>query len=477
MTATTEEAATAGSAPAEGQLVTVRNRVWVVSDVARSTIAPQSMTGRPQHAVTLISIEDDARDEQLRVVWELERGAVAHDQHVLPDPVKGFDEPRQLDAFLDAVRWGAIASADKTVLQAPFRSGIKIDDYQLDPVVRALSMPRTNLLIADDVGLGKTIEAGLVMQELTLRHRARTMLIVCPAGLTLQWRDEMRDKFGLDFRIYVLRKPLPQRWWQYADKRPALRKAIANLDRVLVIALVSRLVMPAMMPTGQVFSHKLAVFATDRDSDLAVLSSAIHSSWAWHTSSTMKTDLNYSPSDVFETLVRPTATDRLGEAGKDLNAFRAAVMRRRDLGMTKLYNLVHDDSERADDIARLREIHVEIDEAVREAYALDEDLDPAIRAFEARIASAPLPSWREIDLAHGFHDTPQGPRFTISPQARTDVLDKLLALNHYRHQQELASGVLTKKKPKGRGPKASPAIQEIPALDDGTLFPPPDTLF
>ena len=113
----------------------------------------------------------------------------------------GSTSPRQLDAFLDAVRWGAIASADKTVLQAPFRSGIEIEDYQLDPVVRALSMPRTNLLIADDVGLGKTIEAGLVMQELMLRHRARTMLIVCPAGLTLQWRDEMRDKFGLEFRI------------------------------------------------------------------------------------------------------------------------------------------------------------------------------------------------------------------------------------------------------------------------------------
>jgi hypothetical protein len=95
LTAVTEEAATPGSAPAEGQLVTVRNRVWVVSDVARSTIAPQSMTGRPQHAVTLVSIEDDARDEQLRVVWELERGAVAHDQHVLPDPANGFDEPRQ----------------------------------------------------------------------------------------------------------------------------------------------------------------------------------------------------------------------------------------------------------------------------------------------------------------------------------------------------------------------------------------------
>jgi superfamily II DNA or RNA helicase len=191
-------------APAPGQLVTVRNRVWVASDVVRGTVAAGSavtMTGRPPHVVTLVSIEDDARDERLRVVWELELGAVAHDQHALPSPADGFDQPGQLGAFLDAVRWGAIASADKTVLQAPFRSGIQIEDYQLDPVVRALSMPRTNLLIADDVGLGKTIEAGLVMQELMLRYRARTMLIVCPAGLTLQWHDEMRDKFGLEFRM------------------------------------------------------------------------------------------------------------------------------------------------------------------------------------------------------------------------------------------------------------------------------------
>jgi Eco57I restriction-modification methylase/MmeI, target recognition domain len=270
---------------------------------------------------------------------------------------------------------------------------------------------------------------------------------------------------------------LRERWWQYWRPRQQFFSSIRDLDRVLVIALVSRLVMPAMVPTGQVFSHKLAVFATDRDSDLALLSSAIHSSWAWHTSSTMKADLNYSPSDVFETLARPTATDRLSEMGKDLNTYRARVMQRRELGMTKLYNLIHDKSEHGDDIARLREIHVEIDEAVREAYAHDEDRDRAIRAFEARIASAPLPSWREIDLAHGFHDTPQGPRFTISPQARTDVLDKLLALNHYRHQQELASGVLNKRKPRKSGPKPSAATQDTQALDDGALFSPPDTLF
>lgn len=190
--------------PAPGQLVTVRNRQWVTADVQRGSVAssdPNRFTGKAPHLVSLVSIEDDAHDEELRVIWELESGAVVHDTAVLPTPERGFDEPAELDAFLHALRWGAIASADRRVLAAPFRSGIELDEYQLDPVVRALSMPRTNLLIADDVGLGKTIEAGLVIQELMLRHRARNALIVCPAGLTIQWQDELRDKFGLDFRI------------------------------------------------------------------------------------------------------------------------------------------------------------------------------------------------------------------------------------------------------------------------------------
>jgi SNF2 family DNA or RNA helicase len=87
------------------------------------------------------------------------------------------------------------------MMLAPFQSGVEIEAYQLEPLAKALKMPRVSLLIADDVGLGKTIEAGLVAQELLLRYRARRILIVTPADLTAQWRDEMRDKFGLEFRI------------------------------------------------------------------------------------------------------------------------------------------------------------------------------------------------------------------------------------------------------------------------------------
>ncbi len=190
-------------APEPGQLVRVRGRHWVVAEVDRSTLLPSSsLSDGAQHLVTLNSVEDDRYDETIEVLWELEPGTRILEQATLPTPHAGrFDDPDRLAAFLDAVRWGAVTSADSTALQAPFRSGIAIEDYQLDPVVRALRMPRVNLLIADDVGLGKTIEAGLVAQELLLRHRARTMLIVCPASLCVKWRDEMAEKFGLEFRI------------------------------------------------------------------------------------------------------------------------------------------------------------------------------------------------------------------------------------------------------------------------------------
>ncbi len=189
--------------PEQGQLVEVRQRRYVVTEVQQSTLPPDHLKvydPTPQHRVTLSSVEDDALGEELQVIWEIEPGAQIVEGSALPQPT-GFDDPHRFDAFMDAVRWGAIASADVRTLQAPFRSGIAIEDYQLDPVVRAIQMPRANLLIADDVGLGKTIEAGLVVQELILRHRARSVLIVCPSALQIQWRDQMRDKFGLEFRI------------------------------------------------------------------------------------------------------------------------------------------------------------------------------------------------------------------------------------------------------------------------------------
>ena len=153
-----------------------------------------------QHYLTLSSIDEDSLGEQLAVVWEIEPGAHVIERAGLP-AITGQDDTAELEAFLDAVRWGAATNADRGFLQAPFRSGVSIEDFQLDPLVRAIHMARANLLIADDVGLGKTIEAGLVIQELLLRHRARTILVVCPASLQEKWRVEMLEKFGLEFKV------------------------------------------------------------------------------------------------------------------------------------------------------------------------------------------------------------------------------------------------------------------------------------
>lgn len=196
-------ASVVGAIPEPGQLVKVRGQPFAVTDVKVSTLAENQRLSSyqpTQHLVSLSSLEDDALGEELQVIWELEPGAIIFESAQLPYP-DGFDPSDRLDAFLDAVRWGAASSADIRNVQSPFRSGIDIEDYQLDPVVRAVQMPRVNLLIADDVGLGKTIEAGLVAQELMIRSACRRILIVCPSSLPIQWRDQMRDKFGLDFRI------------------------------------------------------------------------------------------------------------------------------------------------------------------------------------------------------------------------------------------------------------------------------------
>lgn len=186
--------------PEDGQIVRVRQRLFVVNGVEKQSL-PVGSVEKPQHLVHLGSIEDDGLGETLDVIWEIEPGAKIEHRALFPNPVEGLDNPDTLSAFMDAIRWGAISQGDDKNIQSPFRSGIEIDEYQLEPVVRALQMPRVNLLLADDVGLGKTIEAGLVLQEMLLRHKARSVLILCSASLQIQWQEEMRDKFGLEFKI------------------------------------------------------------------------------------------------------------------------------------------------------------------------------------------------------------------------------------------------------------------------------------
>lgn len=221
-----------------------------------------------------------------------------------------------------------------------------------------------------------------------------------------------------------------------------MRIAIADLDEVLAIALVSKSLMPVRVPSGHVFSHTLAVFATSSFAQQAILSSTPHQLWAMKYGSAMRNDPRYTTGDVFETFPRPDPTDWLERIGRTLDEVRRELMLRSDLGLTKLYNLVNDPAT-ADtfdsDVARLRAIHVELDEAVMDAYG-----------------------WSDLPLDHGFHTYRQMERWTVNPAARVEILDRLLEENHHRGATEQAQ---TKPEAKVRKSKAKGAVS--PSLFGG----------
>ena len=155
--------------PQEGQIVSVRGEFWAVTEVKSQGLPRSSAdeSSQIQHLVAMSSLAEERLGHEIQVLWEIEVGASVMPDLGLPEVVLGeFDSPEDFAAFVDSMRWGAVTSADVRTLQAPFRSGAKVEAYQLEPLRRALNGARANMLLADDVGLGKTIEAGLVVQEL-----------------------------------------------------------------------------------------------------------------------------------------------------------------------------------------------------------------------------------------------------------------------------------------------------------------------
>ncbi len=247
-------------------------------------------------------------------------------------------------------------------------------------------------------------------------------------------------------------------WWKFGRRTPALSRAIADLSEafaitrvsktvmpvrvptdlvfsdslitfasadysdqahVLAIALVSKTVMPVRVPAAQVFSHALGVFVTDHFGDQAVLSSSLHQLWAITYGSGMRNDPRYTPSDVFETFPRPPSSETLNTIGRTLEEKRREIMLGRELGLTRLYNLVNDPALARStdlDIARIREIHVELDRAVLHAYG-----------------------WGDLPLQHGFHEFRKMVRWTVAPASRVEILDRLLEENHRRARTEQPS--------------------------------------
>ncbi|MGH8542078.1 MAG: DISARM system SNF2-like helicase DrmD [Gammaproteobacteria bacterium] len=182
--------------PQLGELVQVRSRRWLVEEVGE----PESPDQSP--LIRLACADDDNQGQTLEVLWDYEL-----DRRILEEEgwrdlgSKGFDPPRYFAAFLHTLRWNCVTATDPNLFQAPFRAGIKIDAYQMEPLRKALRLPRVNLFIADDTGLGKTIEAGLIARELLLRKKAKTIVVAVPPSVLEQWKAELEERFGLVFEI------------------------------------------------------------------------------------------------------------------------------------------------------------------------------------------------------------------------------------------------------------------------------------
>lgn len=225
-------------------------------------------------------------------------------------------------------------------------------------------------------------------------------------------------------------------WWRYGETAPALYATIAPLKRVLVVARVTKYALFNFVPKDWVYNEKTVVFSSDRSTLFASCQCSFHDIWAWQYSSTLGSGtLNYSPRDCVESFPFANDMESAGVVGEQYFGVRQNIMLNNGEGLTRTYNRFHDSAETDPDIAHLRELHVAMDNAVAAAYG-----------------------WDDLDLGHGFHETAQGVRFTISDAARREVLTRLLRLNHARYAEEVAAGLHEKqgkgKRGKGKGARS-----------------------
>lgn len=264
------------------------------------------------------------------------------------------------------------------------------------------------------------------------------------------WYEETARQYGQPFQqIYRDVLPVRQRlggnptaegrkkfWWRYGRDAKALYhalgrgdvfarhpkgwKAFPPLQRVLVIARVSKHGTFSFVPNRYIMSEATCVFASEDAAVFGLLQSSLHQAWTRKMSSTLETRLRYTPSSAFDTFPRPAADrlDGLRDCAERLHALRAAVMRREDIGLTKLYNALHDAESRLPDVEALRAAHAELDRLAAAAYG-----------------------WDDLDMDHAFRQVAYLPendrtRHTIAETTRLEILRRLSALNRERYEAE-----------------------------------------
>ena len=250
------------------------------------------------------------------------------------------------------------------------------------------------------------------------------------------------------------RKLYRDKWWQFAEKRRELTKAVESLSHVFVRPRVSSTHAVVRIPAEWVVSNTLYVFAVENWSFASLMQSSIHEEWVKSQSSTLKEDTTYHPTDCFETFPFPSSLTGVEGIGEKYHARRHQLMQDNKEGLTRAYHRFHNPNESNWGVREFRELHVEMDQAVAAAYG-----------------------WADLDLDHGFHETKQGVRYTISEAARREVLARLLTLNHERYAAEVKQGLhdTKAKRPSTSKPKATAAKPSAAA--EPTLFDDGDATF
>jgi hypothetical protein len=296
------------------------------------------------------------------------------------------------------------------------------------------------------------------------------------------WPVEKAEKYSGPFdRVRNLVKPVRdsdnralyrEKWWLFGEARRKLTLRLRTISHCFVASATTKYLNFSSLPSDMVFHQTVKVFTTDRWDLYSVVQSTLHEVWARKYSGALETRLRYSPSECFETFPFPdalwqTTNSRLVDLGTRYHDHRRALMQQLWLGLTDIYNLFHacdltcervakvskksmEEAEKGyKGILSLRHLHKEMDIAILEAYG-----------------------WLNLDLGHDFHEIESFPdndrvRFTISAEARKEVLRLLLDLNHKRAVAQIAA-IPAKKK---RGKKLNVDDTNSDLFDSASLLP------
>jgi hypothetical protein len=295
------------------------------------------------------------------------------------------------------------------------------------------------------------------------------------------WPEEKAKEYELPYE-WLLQNVYPERleksrqksyqnimssWWLHWNARPTLYHAIGRghhfekhpggwdaearpRTRVLAVTRVSKTLAFSFVSPDFVYSDATVVFASEQSSTFAVLQSNIHAVFAWQHASRLKNDLRYSPTDALEPFALPSGVylNSLQSLGSELDETRRNLMISQNYGLTRLFGEMHSSESMLEGIEQMRELHREIDERLADAYG-----------------------WGDLELCHDFHTVPYLPendrvRFTISEDARREILHRLAELNRERYQEEVEQGlhgdVKPVNKPRPSKPKkTSPKTAEL----------------